>query len=190
MKLQSKQRVGKKVRCVYDPAKTPLQRLLLSGVISAQKQQELIEVAQALDPIRLFQQIEQLQQAIFRCAVNYPPFVSSTPPAPLRIFSVEHCTAGNIPADRSVPDLATVFQTRYREQVRRKQVLGWRRTRKDPFDGEWEQILSWLVINPERPQRRHLPGIALPLPWTLSTITNPYSPAWDAEDPSSPTGNF
>jgi len=150
MKLQSKQRVGKKVRCVYDPAKTPLQRLLLSGVISAQKQQELIEVAQALDPIRLFQQIEQLQQAIFRCAVNYPPFVSSTPPAPLRIFSVEHCTAGNIPADRSVPDLATVFHTRYREQVRRKQVLGWRRTRKDPFDGEWEQILSWLVINPER----------------------------------------
>ena len=134
----------------YDPAKTPLQRLLLSGVISAQKQQELIEVAQALDPIRLFQQIEQLQQAIFRCAVNYPPFVSSTPPAPLRIFSVEHCTAGNIPADRSVHDLATVFQTRYREQVRRKQVLGWRRTRKDPFDGEWEQILSWLVINPER----------------------------------------
>jgi len=190
MKLQSKQRVGKKVCCVYDPAKTPLQRLLLSGVISAQKQQELIEVAQALDPIRLFQQIEQLQQAIFRCAVNYPPFVSSTPPAPLRIFSVEHCTAGNIPADRSVPDLATVFQTRYREQVRRKQVLGWRRTRKDPFDGEWEQILSWLVINPERPQRRHLPGIALPLTWTLSTITHPYSPAWDAEDPSSPAGNF
>jgi len=55
MKLQSKLREGKKVRCVYDPAKTPLQRLLLSGVLPVQKQQELIEVAQALDPIRLFQ---------------------------------------------------------------------------------------------------------------------------------------
>ncbi|MFL5652991.1 MAG: hypothetical protein ACJ8CB_02260 [Ktedonobacteraceae bacterium] len=33
MKLQSKQREGKKVRCVYDSAKTPLQRLLLSGVL-------------------------------------------------------------------------------------------------------------------------------------------------------------
>jgi len=38
---------------VYDPAKTPLQRVLLSGVLPAQKQQELTEVAQALDPIRL-----------------------------------------------------------------------------------------------------------------------------------------
>ena len=50
MKLLSKQRDGKKVRCIYDPAKTPLQRLLLSGVLPVQKQQELTEVAQALDP--------------------------------------------------------------------------------------------------------------------------------------------
>ena len=37
-----------------------------------------------------------------------------------------------------------------REQERRKRVLGWRRTHKDPFAGEWEHILSWLVANPER----------------------------------------
>ena len=49
-----------KVRCVYDPAKTSLQRVLLSGVLPAQKQQELTEVAHALDPIHLFQQVEQL----------------------------------------------------------------------------------------------------------------------------------
>jgi hypothetical protein len=29
-------------------------------------------------------------------------------------------------------------------------VLGWRRTHKDPFEGEWEQIISWLIANPER----------------------------------------
>src|SRR2546421_12520314 len=86
MKLLSKQRDGKKVRYVYDPAKTPLQRLFLSGVLPEQKQQELTEVAQALDPIRLFQQLEQLQQAVFRCAVNCSPFVPSIPPAPLRVF--------------------------------------------------------------------------------------------------------
>jgi len=61
MKLLSKQRDGKKVRCIYDPAKTPLQRLLLSGVLPVQKQQELTEVAQALDPVRLLQQLELLQ---------------------------------------------------------------------------------------------------------------------------------
>ena len=70
MKLLSKQREGKKVRYVYDPAKTPLQRLLLSGVLPAQKQQELTEVAHELDPVCLFQQLEQLQQAVFRCAVS------------------------------------------------------------------------------------------------------------------------
>ena len=138
------------MRCVYDPAKTPLQRLLLSGVLPAQKQQELTEVAQALDPIRLFQQLEQLQQAVFRCAVSCSPFISSLPPAPLRVFSVEQCTAGKLPAERSVPDPTAGLQTLYREQERRKRVLGWRRTHKDPFEGEWEQILSWLVANPER----------------------------------------
>src|ERR1700694_55955 len=61
MKLQSKQRDGKKVRYVYDPAKTPLQRLLLSGVLPAQKQQELTEVAEVLDPIGLLNQLKQLQ---------------------------------------------------------------------------------------------------------------------------------
>src|SRR5438045_9336434 len=64
MKLLSKQRDGKKVRCVYDPAKTLLQRLLLSGVLPAQKQQELLEVMNALDPIRLFHQLQRLHQSL------------------------------------------------------------------------------------------------------------------------------
>ena len=29
-------------------------------------------------------------------------------------------------------------------------MLGWRRTHKDPFESEWEQIFSWLQANPER----------------------------------------
>ena len=49
MKLLSKQRDGKKVRYVYDPAKTPLQRLLLSGILPAEKQHEQNAVAQSLD---------------------------------------------------------------------------------------------------------------------------------------------
>ena len=89
VKLLSKQRDGKKVRRVYDAAKTPLQRLLLSGILPAQKQQELLEVAHALDPIGLFQQLKQLQQAVFRFAVSVPPLISNTPSAPARVFSAE-----------------------------------------------------------------------------------------------------
>jgi hypothetical protein len=150
MKLLSKQRDGKKVRCVYDPAKTPLQRLLLSGVLPAQKQQELIEVAQALDPIRLFHQGEGLQQAVFRCAVSCSPCVSHIPFAPIRAFVVEQCTEGMLPAEGMAPDPVAGLHTLYREHERRKRILGWRRTRKDPFEGEWEQIISCLTANPER----------------------------------------
>jgi len=57
---------------------------------------------------------------------------------------------GTLHSPGSVPDTAAGLETLYHEQERRKRVLGWRRTHKDPFAGEWEQILSWLVANPER----------------------------------------
>ena len=113
MKLLSKERNGKKIRCVYDPAKTPLQRLLLSGILPAQKQQELTEVAYTLDPIHLFQQLEQLQQAVFRCAVGCSPFVSSPLSSLLQVFSVEQCTAGNLPEERNAPAPTAGLETLY-----------------------------------------------------------------------------
>ena len=67
-----------------------------------------------------------------------------------RVFSVECCSAGTLRVEKSVPDPSATIHTLYREQERRKRILGWRRTQKDPFEGEWEQILSWLIANPER----------------------------------------
>ena len=99
MKLLAKQREGKKVRYVYDAAKTPLQRLLLSGVLPAQKQQELLEITHVLDPMRLLHQLEQLQQSVFRCAVGCLPFISSPRSDPLHVFSVEQCTVGKLPTE-------------------------------------------------------------------------------------------
>jgi hypothetical protein len=55
-----------------------------------------------------------------------------------------------LPVKGNIPDPTVGLYTLYQEQERRKRVLGWRRTHKDPFKGEWEQILSWLVANPER----------------------------------------
>ena len=135
---------------MYDPAKTPLQRLLLSGILPAEMQQELTEVAEVLDPIGLLHQLKQLQQAVFRCAAGCSPFVSSPFADPLQVFSVEKCTAGKLHAERNSPATNAGLEALCREQERRKRVLGWRRTHKDPFEGEWEQILSWLVANPER----------------------------------------
>jgi hypothetical protein len=150
MKLLAKEREGKKVRYVYDSAKTPLQRLLLSDMLPAHKQQELTEVAQALDPVRLLHQLEQLQQAVFRCASGCSPVIAPLPSVTTRVFSVDECGMGTLPEVRNVPDPTAGLETLYREQERRKRVLGWRRTHKDPFEGEWEQIFSWMVANPER----------------------------------------
>jgi hypothetical protein len=150
MKLLSKKRDGKKIRCMYDPAKTPLQRLMPSGILPAEMQQELTKVAELLDPISLLHQLKQLQQAVFRCAAGCSPFVSSSLAEPLHVFAVEQCTAGKLPEERSAPASSAGFEALCHEQERRKRVLGWRRTHKDPFEGEWDQIFSWLVANPER----------------------------------------
>jgi hypothetical protein len=149
MKLLAKQRDGKKVRYVYDAAKSPIQRLLLSGILPPQKQQELLAVAQALDPLRLFQQLGQLQKDVFRCAASCSPVLTSISSLSIRVFSVDDCTEGILPQKRNARDPIAGLQTLYREQERRKRVIGWRHTRKDPFEGDWEQILSWLVANPE-----------------------------------------
>jgi len=62
MKLLAKQFDGRKVRRVYDAAKTPLQRLLLSKILPASKEHELQRVAQVLDPLRLFHHLQDLQR--------------------------------------------------------------------------------------------------------------------------------
>jgi hypothetical protein len=149
-------------------------RLLLSGILSGEKQDELNAVAQSLDPLRLFEQLEQLQKALFLCAALGNPFVSHASTLPIRVFSVPQCTREVGPVQRDTPDSPAGLAALHQEQEKRKRVLGWRRTHNDPFAGEWEQILSWLVANPERPQRRHLSGVAAPLPWPLSAITHPH----------------
>jgi hypothetical protein len=63
MKLQTKQREGSKVHRTYDQAQTPLQRLLASGDLAADKHQELVRVTHALDPLRLLDQLEHLRDA-------------------------------------------------------------------------------------------------------------------------------
>ena len=90
MKLLDKQQEGETIHRVYDPAKTPLQRLVLSGILSADRQQEVSQVAQALDPVRLLEQVEHLQQALWRCIEDTAPL---KPDAEMAFvpFCVYHC---------------------------------------------------------------------------------------------------
>src|SRR6266480_7847630 len=66
--LQAKQREGSKLRRTYDEAQTPMQRLLVSEALPADKQQELLRITQALDPLRLLQQLEHATSSLWRHA--------------------------------------------------------------------------------------------------------------------------
>jgi len=147
MKLVAKQVEGRTVHRIYDAAKTPLQRVLSSGVMPITQQQELRALAKALDPLRLFQQVEQLQQATFRCEADRFSVSQPTPTSPLVRFDLAGCA------------MELVFQE-VREPAELPQVeqeimavLNWRRTSKDPFAGQWKQILTWVQENPTRSSR-------------------------------------
>jgi hypothetical protein len=93
MKLQAKQYDGRKVRRVYDAAKTPLQHLLLSQVLPAPKERELQRVAQMLDPLRLFHHLQDLQQALFSPTTSTSADAEGTSPMDVLLFCVERCLA-------------------------------------------------------------------------------------------------
>src|SRR6266581_1827304 len=146
MKLHTKQREGRKVRRTYDRAQTPMQRLLASDAVPPNKKQELLRVTQALDPLRLLHQLEHLQQALWRHVITSSS-ESSVPASPLS-FSVKQCTEEQVPAD-GIPGTPPSLLKRERRKKYQKsgRPHDWR-TREDPFEGEWEQITSWLLANP------------------------------------------
>ena len=147
MKLASKEREGSKVRRTYDQAQTPMQRLLASGIVAEVKQQELQRITDALDPMRLLTQLEQLQKALWQHAVLVSA-EATTVPAPVR-FEVTHCTEDLVPRDglpHTPPSL--LKQARKKKYQKTGRPHDWR-TRTDPFEGEWEQITAWVLAQPE-----------------------------------------
>lgn len=145
MNMQAKTYEGRTVRQTYNAAKIPLQRLLLSGVLPASQQQELKARARDLDPVRLFQQLQQLQHAVFRCAVGASPVEQSTAASSLLVFEEVRCSMGLLASQESEPDREGFLQQHGRQESRgNPALLTWRRTKNDPFAGQWEQILAWM----------------------------------------------
>jgi len=68
MKLVAKTRQGAKVYKVYDTARTPYQRLLESGVLTAAKQAELAAVYDGLNPVLLLSQINGHLEHLWKLA--------------------------------------------------------------------------------------------------------------------------
>lgn len=134
------------VRRRYDPTKTPLQRLLLSGVLSPAKEQELTTIVQALDPVRLLHQLRELQVALFRCAVNASPFAQHQPVTPIQVFVWERCLDPSLPSSL-LPSPASLSHTL--SELLGEHLLSWKWYRTNPFVGEWDYIASCLRECPD-----------------------------------------
>jgi hypothetical protein len=155
MKLRTKRREGSSVRRSYDRARTPYQRVLAAKVVDAETGRRLDAIARALDPVRLLHQLDTLQDALWRHAIVGPP---ATKPiaiaAPAVRFVPDACGGGEDSAVVDGASLAALVKTGRsgRRYHRAKKPRGPRtyRTRKDPFETVWEEVVAWLTANPER----------------------------------------
>ena len=68
VKLESKVRVGSRLRRRYSPAQTPLDRLLTHTEVDLHKAQELRKIRETLDPFELSKTIERKLQRIYQLA--------------------------------------------------------------------------------------------------------------------------
>ena len=148
-KMQAKQREGNKVRCTYDPAKTPLQRLLLSGVLPAQKQHELARRHKPSTPSacsnkwsscnRPSSAVLPVISLVFQTHPQPPPCLCRG-----RVYS--RCVSCRGHGSRS-GSRASYPVPRAGEE---KTSSGLATQPERPLYGEWEQITTWLIAHPER----------------------------------------
>lgn len=119
-------------------------------MLVADQRHELERVAQVLDPLRLLEQLEHLQKALWQHAVK--PGTSGEPgeAAPTLRFAVQQCAEQAV-SEEGITAIRPSLRKRQRKEQHQKsqRPRDWR-TRKDPFEGCWEQITAWLMANPER----------------------------------------
>jgi len=134
--LLSKTREGAKVTKKYHPPATPCERLLERKDVSDECKAQLRQALTALDPVRLLSEIRDAQQALVHLEVG----VANDETAP--------STTG---LSGFVASLSTVWRDGEVRPTHRKRSIGPRtyRTRADPFEAVWPQVLQWLQEEPD-----------------------------------------
>ena len=136
-KLIGKERIGARVRKRYDTPQTPCSRLLASNDVAEASKHKLRAVLASLDPLRLLDEIRTMQEHIAGLARGEQ---MHTPP---------HRDAD---LERFLASLATAWREgevrpTHKPKPRAKR---WWRTRPDPFERVWPEVLVWLESEPDR----------------------------------------
>ncbi|MEE4380585.1 MAG: transposase family protein [Pseudomonadales bacterium] len=136
-KLIKKERVGGRVRKTYSPPATPCSRLLASKRVDEQSKQKLRAVVASLDPLRLLDEIRTMQRHIASLANGKADHHA----APHRDHDL----------DRFLASLESAWQQGEVRPTHQRKPSGERywRTRKDPFETVWPEILVWIEAEPD-----------------------------------------
>jgi hypothetical protein len=132
--LRSKERQGAKVKKKYHPPTTPCERLLAQPAVSEATKAALRAQAAGLDPLELLQRIRASQAALAALSSGEP---GSGPGRE----SLEQFLA-------CLPDLWRQGEARPTHRGTGRPPRDWR-TRKDPFEAVWPEVLVWLQESPD-----------------------------------------
>lgn len=165
LKLTSKIREHAKVTKKYDKAQTPHQRLMASPAITDETKRKLSQQYRQLDPIKLLKQLEDLQDQFWQHAWKADTVMPIA--APVLSTVAAQTTLDREPSPNELkPALSQMVSSRP-DNVERKTIRRYRRTpkkqklprtwrtRKDPFESDWNQLRLQLELHP------HINAIAL-----------------------------
>jgi hypothetical protein len=166
LKLIEKKRQGARVTRKYDRAQTPYQRVMAAANVSAQSKQKLRDEFLTLDPVELLHNIHNLQDqlwsyAFLRTVTLEDDVQPVTPPTPSIQVAPNGKSGhnGDEPQEFALPPdpimlEQSVSQTTARQYHRShrkrrwKPVKRWWRTRKDPFEDVWPEVVQILKQTP------------------------------------------
>ncbi len=133
-KLIEKVRDGATTVKRYSPPATPCDRLIGHDATGDELKAELNEYRSGLDPVLLLHSIREAQSAL---VATTTPKVRETPSGE----SLERFLA-------KLPSLWRQGEVRPTHVVKVRAPRHWR-TRKDPFEGVWADVLAWLQAEPD-----------------------------------------
>jgi hypothetical protein len=134
-KLLSKERQGSKIRRIYEQPATPCERLLRHQSIDDKIKAKLRSEREQLDPVRLLHRIREGQAAL-AALVSPDGFREGPGRESLAQFLAQ------------LPRLWQAGEVRPTHRAQSPKRRYWR-TRKDPFETVWYQVLRWLQESPE-----------------------------------------
>lgn len=135
-KLVSKSKIGSRIKRKYEPPTTPCERLLQHPGVEDTVKANLRSVRDHLDPLELLHRIREGQAAL------------------AKLVSEENTSRGPCKKtlEQFLAELPTLWMAGEPRPTHRKTTTGktrhWR-TREDPFESVWLEVLQWLQTDPD-----------------------------------------